>query len=158
MHVNYGAGMMIYLDFFQFLDILMPTGGQIHKSILLKCRTLIHFRICYKIHCVCKLWTGTMILWFLPISRHFAAPWWPNTEINMTEMLYPDRFHDLPSFQFIVYVNYEQKTMKPGKLANSVIFHKQRWPPVGHLEPDQPNFLCADRFDDLPQVFNSLCM
>ncbi len=54
----------------------MPPGGQIHKSILLKCRTLIHFMICYKItiHCVCKLWTGTMILWFLPIFRHVADP------------------------------------------------------------------------------------
>ncbi len=55
-----------YLDFFQFLDISMPRGGQIQKSILLKWSTPIHFMICYKIaiHCVCKLWTGNMIFWF----------------------------------------------------------------------------------------------
>ncbi len=32
---------------------------------------------------------------FFPIFRHVAAPWWPNTEINETEMLYPDRFYHL---------------------------------------------------------------
>ncbi len=45
--------------------------------------TRIHFMIYYKIaiHCVCRLWTGTMILWFFfPNFRHIAAPWWPNTE------------------------------------------------------------------------------
>ncbi len=88
----------------------MPPGGQIHKSILLKCRTQWLLKIA--IHCVCKLWKGTMILQIVPIFWHVTAPWWPNTEINMTEMLYPDRFHDLPfiaSLQFIVHVNYEQE-------------------------------------------------
>ncbi len=66
------TGTMIF-RFFQFLDILMPPGGQIHKAILLKCSTLIHFMICYKIanHCVCKLWTGMMILRFFPKSPIF---------------------------------------------------------------------------------------
>ncbi len=84
--------------FFPIFSHLLPPRGQIHKSILLKCGTLIHFMICYKIaiHCVCspKLSTGKII--FLPIFRLVAAPWWPNTEINMTAMLYPDRFHDWP--------------------------------------------------------------
>ncbi len=92
------TGMMIFRFFSQFLDILMPPGGQIQKSILLKCSTVIHFMICFKIaiHCVCKLCTGTMILWFYPIFKDVAAPWWPNTEIDITEMLYPGRFQDLP--------------------------------------------------------------
>ncbi len=137
--------------FIQFLDMSLPPGGQIQKSIRLKWCTLIDFIICHKfaIHCAYKLLTGMMIfwffsphffdismppggqihisillkwyiswfatrlqfivyvglnyqqgtmIWFLPICRHVAAPWWPNTEINTTEMLYPDRFHDLPQF------------------------------------------------------------
>ncbi len=80
----------------------MRPGGQIHKSIpgsiLQKYSTLIHFMICYKtaIHCVCRAKLSTEMILFLPIFRHVAAPWWPNTEINMTEMLSPGRFHDLP--------------------------------------------------------------
>ncbi len=55
---------------------------------------------------VCKLWTGIMIFRFFPIFRHIDAPWWPNTETNITEMLYPGNISWL---QFIVYVNYEQE-------------------------------------------------
>ncbi len=78
------TGMMI----FRFLDILLHPGGQIQKSIWLKSCTLIGFMICHKfaIHCACKLWTGMMIFRFFPIFRHIDAPWWPNTEINITEM------------------------------------------------------------------------
>ncbi len=90
-------------------------GGQIQKSIRLKCCTLIDFMICpqvyFAIHCPYKLWTGMMIFRFFPISRHINAPWWPNAEINITEMLYPDRFHDLAQVfnSLCTYVNYEQE-------------------------------------------------
>ncbi len=72
------TGMMIFRFFFQFLDISMPPGGQIQKSILLKWSTPIHFMIVYKIaiHCVCKLWAGTMILWFFPKSSIFRKQRW----------------------------------------------------------------------------------
>ncbi len=71
------TGMMIS-RFFQFLDILMPPGGQIQKSILVKWSTPIQFMICYKIaiHCVCKLWTGTRYYDFFPKSSIFRKQRW----------------------------------------------------------------------------------
>ncbi len=77
------TGMMIFI-FFPILGHIDGPGGQIHKSILLKWSTPIHFMICYKIaiHCVCKLWTGMMILWFFPKSSIFrkkmaaSRPFW----------------------------------------------------------------------------------
>ncbi len=75
------TGMMIFRFFVQFLDIDAP-GGQIQKSILLKCSTPIHFMICYMIaiHCACKLWTGTMILWFF--SQHLDMSLPPGGQIQ----------------------------------------------------------------------------
>ncbi len=95
-YVNYEQERWYY-DFFQLLDMSLPPGGQIQKSIWLKCFWYIYFIICHKfaIHCACKLWTGMMIFRFFPLFRHIDAPWWPNTEINITEMEYPDTFHDL---------------------------------------------------------------
>ncbi len=65
----------------------LPPGGQIQKSIWLKCCTLIDFIICHKfaIHSARKVWTGTMIFRLFPIFRHIDAPWWPITQINITE-------------------------------------------------------------------------
>ncbi len=90
------TGTMI-LWFFPIFYMSLPPGGQIQKSKWLKCCTLIDFIICHKfaIHCACKLWTGMMIFIFFPTFRHIDAPWWPNTEINITEMKYPDTFHEL---------------------------------------------------------------
>ncbi len=77
-----------YYDFFQFLDMSLPPGGQIQKSIGQKYCTLVDFMICHKfaIHCACKLCKGTTIFIFFSIFRHIGAPWWPNTRINITEM------------------------------------------------------------------------
>ncbi len=82
-------------------------------------------------------------IYIFPTFGHIDASWWPNTEINITEMMYPNTFHDLLQ-DCNSLCKLSTGTMKLGKLANSVIFHKQRWPPVGHLEADQPNFLWAD--------------
>ncbi len=147
--------------FSQFLDIMsLPPGSQIQKWIWLKCCTLIDFMICHKfaIHCACKLWTGMMIFRFFSIFWHRcplvikyrnqyywnAVPWYISWFATI--------------LQFIVYVNYEQKQWYYDFFPKSSNFRKQRWPPVSHLQPDQPNFLCTARFYDLPQVFNSLCM
>ncbi len=52
--------------FFTNLDMSLPPGGQIQKSIRLKCCTQIEFIICHKfaIHCACKLWKGMMLFRF----------------------------------------------------------------------------------------------
>ncbi len=95
-YVNYEEEQWILWFFSIFRHVAAP-GGQIQTSIWLKCCTLADFMICHKfaIHCVCKLWTGMMIFRFFPIFRHIDAPWWPNTEVNITKMKYPDIFHDL---------------------------------------------------------------
>ncbi len=91
--------------FFKFLDMSLPPGGQIQKWC-----TLIDFIICHKfaIHCACKLWTRMMTFRFFPILWHIDAPWWPNTQINITEMIVS---WFATKLQFIVYValNYQQE-------------------------------------------------
>ena len=53
----------IFICFFHFFDNSRTPGGQMQKSIFLKCCTLIDFMIRYKfvIHSVSELWTAKMI-------------------------------------------------------------------------------------------------
>ncbi len=128
MYVNYEHEQWYY-DFFQFLDMLLPPGGQIQKSTWLKCCIQIDFIICHKfaIHCACKLWTG-MIFRYFPIFRHTDAPWWPNTHINFTEM------HFMICYKIVCSLG------------------------LNYTEISRTEMLYPDRCHDLPQVYNSLCV
>ncbi len=92
---------------------------------------------------------------FFPIFRHVAAPWWPNTEINMTEMLYPDRFHELPQ------VCYSLCMFIMISIYDIFIFSKFRhidapwWP---NTEINITEMKYPDTFHELLQDCNSLCM
>ncbi len=80
-------GAMILRFFPVFRHVAAPWWPNT-EIIWLKSWTLIDFIICHNfaIHCACKLWTGMMIFRFFTIFRHIDAPWWPNTQINITEM------------------------------------------------------------------------
>ncbi len=71
--------------------------------------------ICYKIaiHCVCKLWTGTTILWFFPQFLDMSLP--PGGQIQKVTWLKCCTLIDFmifTSLQFIMHVNYEQDLKK----------------------------------------------
>ncbi len=146
-----------YYDFFQFLDMSLPPGGQIQKSIRLKCCTLIDFTICHKfaIHWACKLWTGIMIFIFFPIFRHIDAPWWPNTEINITEMKYP--IHFMICYKIAIHCVCKFWT-GPMILGFFPIYRHIDAPWWPNTEINITEMKYPDTFHDLLQDCNSLCM
>ncbi len=141
--------------FFQFLDMSLPPGGQIQKSIRLKWCTLIDFIICHKfaIHCACKLWTGMMICRFFPIFWHIDAPWWPNTQINITELI-----HFMICYNIAIHCVCRPKWSTGTIIWFLPIFRLVAAPWWPNTEINMTEMLYPDRFHDWPQVCNSLSM
>ncbi len=75
-----------------------------------------------------------MIFRLFPIFRYIDAPWWPNTEINITEMKYPDTFHDTVQY-------FENKHGRKSAI----------------LEPPDPNFGLEERITQIhmPTKYNT---
>ncbi len=97
--------------FFQFLDMSLPPGGQIQKSIWLKYCTPIDFIICHKsaIHCACNYEQE----WYLDFLQFLDISMPPGGQIHKSILL---KCSTLISWfttwlQFIVYVglNYQQE-------------------------------------------------